>query len=230
MPTKAAIGFAQRCGLRLSSWKFVRPPRVHSCCFGLEKGRAASDLLAELIPGWIAALQGRRFMRWGAGERRFSRPIRWLVALLDEQVVELSLEGSDPPVQAGRTSWGHRLVLRGLDSCGIGLCRLLAEAGVMVNRQQRRQLIADAIAAGASSRDARADLPEELLEELTDLVERPSLIEGSIEDASLDLPAEVLSTVMRSHQRYVPLYSRSAGGSTQPEGTWLLVAPIPLHR
>ena len=49
-------------------------------------------------------------MRWGAGERRFSRPIRWLVALLDEQVVELSLEGSDPPVQAGRISWGHRLV------------------------------------------------------------------------------------------------------------------------
>ena len=150
-------------------------------------------------------------MRWGAGERRFSRPIRWLVALLDEQVVELSLEGSDPPVQAGRTSWGHRLVASEVSiPAASAYADSLAEAGVMVNRQQRRQLIADAIAAGASSRDARADLPEELLEELTDLVERPSLIEGSIEDASLDLPAEVLNTVMRSHQRYVPLYSRSA--------------------
>ena len=84
------------------------------------------------------------------------------------------MEGSDPPVQAGRTSCGHRLVASEVDSSGVGLRRLVGGAGVMVNRQQRRQLIADAIAAGASGRDARADLPDELLEELTDLVERPS--------------------------------------------------------
>ena len=212
VPTKAAIGFAQRCGIapeQLDIRETPKGPFVFASV--LEKGRAASDLLAELIPGWIASLQGRRFMRWGAGERRFSRPIRWLVALLDEQVVELSLEGSDPPVQAGRISCGHRLVASEISiPAASAYADSLEQAGVMVNRQQRRQLIADAIAAGASGRNARADLPDELLEELTDLVERPSLIEGSIEEASLDLPAEVLSTVMRSHQRYVPLYSRTA--------------------
>ena len=81
---------------------------------------------------------------------------------------------------------------------------------MLVERQQRRQLISEAISTASSQLQARADLPEALLEELTDLVERPTLIEGAIEESSLDLPAEVLSTVMRSHQRYVPLYSLSA--------------------
>ena len=212
VPTKAAIGFAQRCGLQPEALDIRETPKGPFVFASvLEKGRKASDLLAELIPGWIAALQGRRFMRWGAGERRFSRPIRWLVALLDEQVVELSLDGSDPPVQAGRNSCGHRLVTADITiPAASAYSECLQSAGVMVDRQQRRELIAQAIDQGASKREARADLPEELLEELTDLVERPSLIEGSIEESSLDLPAEVLSTVMRSHQRYVPLYSRSA--------------------
>ena len=212
VPTKAAIGFAQRCGLPPEALEIRETPKGPFVFASvLEKGRTASELLVELIPSWIASLQGRRFMRWGAGERRFSRPIRWLVALLDDQVVPLTLEGSDPPVQAGRQSSGHRLLAPEITiPAASAYSDSLQTAGVMVNRQQRRQVIAEAIEEGATKRDARADLPDALLEELTDLVERPSLIEGTIEDSSLDLPAEVLSTVMRSHQRYVPLYSRSA--------------------
>jgi len=212
VPTKAAIGFAQRCGLPPEALEIRETPKGPFVFASvLEKGRTASELLIELIPTWIASLQGRRFMRWGAGERRFSRPIRWLVALLDEQVVPLTLEGSDPPVQAGRQSSGHRLLAPEITiPAASAYSDSLQAGGVMVNRQQRREVIAEAIEEGATKRDARADLPDALLEELTDLVERPSLIEGTIEDSSLDLPAEVLSTVMRSHQRYVPLYSRSA--------------------
>ena len=212
VPTKAAIGFAQRCGLAPEALEIRDTPKGPFVFASvLEKGRSASELLAELIPSWIAALQGRRFMRWGTGDRRFSRPIRWLVALLDEQVVELRLEGSDPPVQSGRQSCGHRLVTPEVTiPAAADYSQCLQAAGVLVERQQRRQLISEAISTASSQLQARADLPEALLEELTDLVERPTLIEGAIEESSLDLPAEVLSTVMRSHQRYVPLYSPSA--------------------
>ena len=211
-PTKAAIGFAQRCGLdpkQLEIRDTPKGPFVFAAV--LERGRSSRELLSELIPNWLSALQGRRFMRWGAGERRFSRPIRWLVALLDAEVVPVSLPGSDPAVEAGNRSCGHRLIAPSVTIPHAEQYRqVLAEAGVQVERQQRRSWISEAVAGAAKALEARADLPDELLEELTDLVERPSLLEGSVDGESLDLPAEVLSTVMRAHQRYVPLYNGKA--------------------
>ena len=211
-PTKAAIGFAQRCGLdpkQLEIRDTPKGPFVFAAV--LERGRSSRELLSELIPTWLSALQGRRFMRWGAGERRFSRPIRWLVALLDAEVVPVSLPGSDPAVEAGNRSCGHRLIAPSVTIPHAEQYRqVLAEAGVQVERQQRRSWISEAVAGAAKALEARADLPDELLEELTDLVERPSLLEGSVDGESLDLPAEVLSTVMRAHQRYVPLYNGKA--------------------
>jgi len=211
-PTKAAIGFAQRCGLdpkQLEIRDTPKGPFVFAAV--LECGRSSRELLSELIPNWLSALQGRRFMRWGAGERRFSRPIRWLVALLDAEVVPVSLPGSDPAVEAGNRSCGHRLIAPSVTIPHAEQYRqVLAEAGVQVERQQRRSWISEAVAGASKALEARADLPDELLEELTDLVERPSLLEGSVDGESLDLPAEVLSTVMRAHQRYVPLYNGKA--------------------
>lgn len=172
----------------------------------LQPGRPSEEVLAERIPAWITALQGRRFMRWGEGELRFSRPIRWLVALLDQQVIPVVLEGSDPLISSGRISRGHRLSEDTLTIPDANLhSELLAAAGVLVERQQRADWIRREVLAAASAAQARPDFPEELFEELVDLVESPSLIEGSVEQRFLDLPPEVLSTVMRSHQRYVPL-------------------------
>ena len=211
-PTKAAIGFAQRCGLAPTSLEIRETPKGPFVFADvLEPGRPTLELLVELIPTWLGALQGRRFMRWGAGERRFSRPIRWLVALLDQVVVPVTLEGSDPVVSAGMLSSGHRLVRAAVEIPKATAYReSLSAAGVEVDRLQRRETIQAVVRAAAQRLDARPDMPNELLEELTDLVERPSLIDAAIEDESLDLPAEVLSTVMRSHQRYVPLYEGSA--------------------
>ena len=211
-PTKAAIGFAQRCGLEPTSLQIRETPKGPFVFADvLERGRPTLELLAELIPSWLGALQGRRFMRWGTGERRFSRPIRWLVALLDQVVVPVTLEGSDPVVSAGKFSSGHRLVSAAVEIPGATSYRQsLSAAGVEVDRLERRKTIQTVVSAAAQRLDARPDMPSELLEELTDLVERPSLIDGSIDEESLDLPAEVLSTVMRSHQRYVPLYEGSA--------------------
>ena len=206
-PGPAAIGFASRCGVDPASLELRETPKGPFVFARLlQPGRASDEVLAERIPAWIAALQGRRFMRWGEGELRFSRPVRWLVALLDQQVIPLVLEGSDPLISSGRISRGHRLSKQTLTVADAALhSELLAKAGVLVDRQQRADWIRQQVLAAASAAQARPDLPEELFEELVDLVESPSLIEGSVEPRFLDLPPEVLSTVMRSHQRYVPL-------------------------
>jgi glycyl-tRNA synthetase beta chain len=177
----------------------------------LERGRTAQDLLSEVVPQWIAALQGRRFMRWGDGDCRFSRPVRWLVALLDAQVIPVVLPGSDPAVNAGNVSRGHRLQDQAVViPSASAYADTLAAVGVQVDRAARGAVIRHSVEKAAAALEATPDLPDDLFEELTDLVEAPLLIEGSVAENYLALPAEVLSTVMRAHQRYVPLYRRDA--------------------
>jgi glycyl-tRNA synthetase beta chain len=177
----------------------------------LERGRTAQDLLSEVVPQWIAALQGRRFMRWGDGDCRFSRPVRWLVALLDAQVIPVVLPGSDPAVNAGNVSRGHRLQDQVVViPSASAYADTLAAVGVQVDRAARGAVIRQSVEQAAAALEATPDLPDDLFEELTDLVEAPLLIEGSVAENYLALPAEVLSTVMRAHQRYVPLYRRHA--------------------
>ena len=222
VPTPAAIGFAKRCGIEASSLE-VRDTAKGPFVFARvrEPGLPAAELLAACIPPWIAGLQGRRFMRWAEGESRFSRPVRWLVALLDAAVIPVTLSGSDPEVSAGRLSRGHRLqgAQAGEGSGGVpevsiatasAYAETLAAAGVEVDRQRRAATIRSAVETAAAALQARPDLPQELFDELTDLVEAPLLIEGSVPEAYLALPAEVLSTVMRAHQRYIPLYRQQA--------------------
>ncbi len=211
-PSPAAIGFARRCGVEPGSLVVQDTPKgPFVFARVVERGRDTASLLVELVPAWIEALQGRRFMRWGAGDCRFSRPIRWLVALLDQTVLPVRLTSCDPPVEAQGSSRGHRLVA---DTVPIASAsdyhQALAQAGVEVDRSRRAAAIRTAVAASATRHDAAPDLPESLFEELVDLVEAPLPLEGEIADRYLDLPSEVLCTVMRAHQRYVPLIQRNA--------------------
>ena len=209
-PTAAALGFAKRCGVAPEALEIrdtAKGPFLFARC--LEPGQPTTDVLATQVPLWIEALQGRRFMRWGEGESRFSRPVRWLVALLDAELVPVSLVGSDPVVTAGRESRGHRLHQASVTiPSAVAYTYLLAAAGVEVDRDRRGAVIRSAVEAAASTHNAEADLPETLFQELIDLVESPTLLQGQFDEHYLDLPAEVLSTVMRSHQRYVPLYAK----------------------
>ncbi|MFM8545146.1 MAG: glycine--tRNA ligase subunit beta [Vulcanococcus sp.] len=211
-PSPAAVGFARRCGVDPAALE-VRDTPKGPFVFALvvERGRDTASLLTELVPAWIEALQGRRFMRWGEGDCRFSRPIRWLVALLDASVLPVRLTSCDPPLVAQARSRGHRLVAGDVPIHSASSYRQdLAVAGVEVDRASRASTIQSAVAAAASRHQAEPDLPPELFEELVDLVEAPLPLEGTIADRYLDLPAEVLCTVMRSHQRYVPLIQRRA--------------------
>ena len=210
--TQAAIGFARRCGVEPSQLE-VRETAKGPFVFARSTvlGQATAAVLAEAIPTWLQTLQGRRFMRWGVGDSRFSRPVRWLVALLDQTLIPVTLMGTDPEVQSSRSTRGHRLDRASHPiSAAADYQTTLAELGVMVDREERSRLIRSAIEQHAEALQATPDLPADLFEELVDLVEAPLLIEGRIESRFLALPPEVLATVMRAHQRYVPLEHRQA--------------------
>ena len=213
VPTQAAMGFANRCGVAPEALEVRETPKgPFVFATVLEPGRDAHDLLTAWIPQWIQGLQGRRFMRWGEGESRFSRPVRWLVAMLDAAVLPVVLEGSDPPVRASNRSRGHRLqadqvTIDAASAYGASL----AAVGVQVDRAARGHWIRTEVERAAAELQALPDCPEALYDELTDLVEAPLLLQGRVDEHYLALPAEVLSTVMRAHQRYVPLYRRGAG-------------------
>lgn len=208
IPGPAAMGFAKRCGVDASALEQRDTPKG-PCVFAtvLIPGQACVELLQGLIPQWIDALQGRRFMRWGTGAQRFSRPIRWLLALKGSDVIPVVLGGADPEVRSDRFSRAHRL--HGDEPLSIASAEqfgeTLAAAGVVVNRTERAKRIRTGLDQSAQAANGTPDCPESLFEELVDLVEDPRILEGTIAERFLQLPPEVISTVMQAHQRYVPL-------------------------
>ena len=207
-PTKAALGFASRYGLSPEELE-IRETSKGSFVFAklIEKGKPTKSLLAENLPRWINKIQGRRFMRWGKGDFRFSRPIRWIVSLLDSEILPFVIPGCDPEIEIVNISRPHRLYgseihINNADN----YLNQLQTFGVLVDRQSRLLHIKQLVANQEINNNFKPDLSDQLLNELTDLVESPVLMSGSFDESFLDLPPEVLSTVMKVHQRYIPLY------------------------
>ncbi len=210
-PTKAATGFARRYDLSPEKLE-IRETQKGAFVFAklIEKGKPVENLLADYLPGWISKIQGRRFMRWGKGDFRFSRPIRWIVSLIDSEVLPFRISGCDPEIQIGKISRPHRLHGSTLEikNAKTYFDQLLA-VGVIVDRNRRLRNINDLVLNLETNKKVKPDLSESLLNELTDLVESPLLVTGSFDESFLDLPPEVLSTVMKVHQRYIPLYKEN---------------------
>jgi glycyl-tRNA synthetase beta chain len=166
-----------------------------------EGGRDSRTVLAERLPGALAGLRFPRSMRWGVSSPRFIRPVRWLVALLDDEVVPFRFAG----VASGRQTRGLRYSSQAVIVVEAAQVyrRRLAEAGVVVDREERRARIR-ALVEEAAAGDEPV-LPEALLAECTDLTEHPSVLRGSFPEAFLDLPEPVLATTMMHHQRFIPL-------------------------
>ncbi len=208
VPTKAAIGFARRYELSPEKLEVRETPKG-SFVFAklIEKGKPAENLLSDFLPGWISKIQGRRFMRWGKGDFRFSRPIRWIVSLIDSEVLPFKISGCDPEIQIGNISRPHRLHGSTLEIKNAKTYfDQLQDVGIIVDRNSRLSKINNLVLNHETNKKAKPDLTEPLLNELTDLVESPLLLTGCFDKSFLDLPPEVLTTVMKSHQRYIPLY------------------------
>jgi len=203
-PTAAAQAFAKKAGVAVAELKKIETPKGEYVGATVKRlGRATAEILAAELPKEVLAIYWAKNMYWrGAKPERFVRPVRWVVALLDEAVVPLEIAG----IAAGNASRGHR-VLHGEAPVTIGSAgeykEALRAAKVIVDVSERRQMIRKALdAATRTVAGARWREDEELVETVVHLAEWPSVILGDFEPEYLELPEEVLVTVMRDHQKY----------------------------
>ncbi|MEG4516918.1 MULTISPECIES: glycine--tRNA ligase subunit beta [unclassified Microcoleus] len=207
-PTKAAEGFAKKQGVEIDALE-VRATDKGDFVFVLKKipGRMTADILTELVPQWINKLEGKRFMRWADGDLKFPRPIRSLVALLDDSVLPITLVSGSDTVKSDRISQGHRVLHPQPVSIpqAEDYVECLRAACVEVDRTQRKNQIQAQVEAAATKQGGYADITEDLLEEVTDLVEWPNAVVGKFDDEFLILPPEVITTIIVTNQRYFPI-------------------------
>ena len=203
-PTKAAVGFAKSQGVNTDDLRVVETSRgEYVAVTKLQKGRSASNILEDLLPNWINSLDFPKTMRWD--NLRFARPIRWIVAILEDQEIPFQLD----TLTAGRITYGHRSLNPEpikLDSASVdNYIDKLEIANVIVNHDLRRTEIQKQITEILNSEDCETAIDQDLLDQVNFLVENPQAIVGSFSESHLDLPAEVLITSMKKHQRYFPM-------------------------
>ena len=206
LPTRAAIGFAKTQGVDIGDLKTVETKRgEYVAASKLEKGRAAVEVLEELLPTWIQSLNFPKTMRWG--RLKFVRPIRWLVALLGEQVIDFQLD----TLQSGRRTYGHRSLnpepVELKDASLEGYVKQLRKINIVVDQKERRNRIERQVTTILEAEGCLVKIDLELLNTVTYLVENPQPIVGSFSESHLSLPPEVLITPMKSYQRYFPMWS-----------------------
>ena len=198
--TKAAIGFARGKGLDVAEL-IVEDGYIYAET--KTAGVPAKDIVSEMLPQLITGLNFPKSMHWGDLDAKFVRPVRWLVALLDEEVIPVEFA----TVQSGNVSRGHRFL--GADEITIknaaSYVETLKENFVMVDQDARRELISQQLHDIAASRNASIVWDDDLLEEINYLVEWPTALCGGFEESYLALPDAAIITPMKDHQRYFPL-------------------------
>ena len=210
VPTNAAIGFANSLGINIDDLE-IRETEKGEFVFGtkIEKGESTRSSLSSIIPKVIKNLQGPRFMKWGYGSFKFSRPIRWIVSLYNDEILDFVFDECDPKISIGNKSKSHRLINKVIEiHSPDSYFELIAKSGVFVKREERKEKIVNLINHESQLVNLEPDLSDDLLNELTDLVESPNLITSNFDKQFLNLPVEVLSTVMKNHQRYIPLLKK----------------------
>ena len=208
-PTKAAQGFARGQGIDPKDL-VVKDDYVYAMVHA--EGTATAELLKEILPALITGLSFPNTMRWGTLDFKFIRPIRWLVALYGDEVIPFELAN----VKSGRISRGHRF----LSSGDFEIARAAdyekacEEAYIIVDPERRKKLIIQGIEKVAEENGGKAEITEDLLEEVLYLVEYPTALCGSFDKKYLELPPEAVITPMRDHQRYFPV--KDAAGKLLP--------------
>lgn len=214
-PTKAAAGFARGQGVEVADLERLDQDGVTYVGITVtDVGRGAAEVLSGVLAELIAELRSEKNMRWNDPQLSFTRPVRWLVALLGDVVVPVSVS----TLRAGRTTRVHRTAsppVIEIESAD-GYLDLLAQHGIVADGVRRRAEIIAAAGELAASAGGTVDETGEaaLLDEITNLVEQPVAILGGFDERYLELPQEILTTVMRKHQRYLPV--RSVGSELLP--------------
>lgn len=203
-PTRAAEGFARGRGIAVSDLQVQEidggryvVAEVH------EVGRPAVEVLSEALAGLVAAIRFDRPMRWNSGGVAFSRPIRWFLALFGEQVIPFTYAG----LQSGRETRGLRFMEPAVFSVAnpAEYFDRLDQQGIILDGSKRKQVIAEQVSLLQREVGGAETVDPDLLDEVNQLVEAPTALRGSFDKEHLRLPAEVLISVMKKHQRYFPI-------------------------
>jgi glycyl-tRNA synthetase len=202
--TPAAVGFAKKNNVNVEDL-IIREENGGKYVFALvkETGRPTVEVLAEALPKLIAEIKFEKTMRWNDSGVAFSRPIRWLAALFGETVIPFEYAG----VTSGNVTRG----LRPYDSPEIQIpsaddyLDIIREAGIVLDKEERKAAIVEQVRAAAASVHGEALLEEDLLNEVANLVEKPTAVLGGFDPQFLQLPRDVLISVMKKHQRYFPV-------------------------
>ena len=208
-PTKAAQGFARGQGI---DPKDLVEKDGYVYAMVHEKGKETAELLQTILPELICGLNFPNNMRWRDLDFKFIRPLRWIVALYDAEVVPFEVA----EVKSGKVSRGHRFLSQGdfTINSAAEYEKACEENFVIVDQEKRKAMIREQIAEVAEKNGGKAEITEDLLEEVLYLVEYPTALCGKFEEKYLELPPETVITPMRDHQRYFPV--KTADGKLLP--------------
>lgn len=200
--TKAGEGFAKKNGVSAGEL-YVENDYLYAKIS--IKGKNTKELLQENVPQIFAKLQGPHFMRWGNNDVKFSRPIRWVLSILDGEEVKIRIIDKD----SSNVTNGHRfstqnIVINNPDE----YVEKLRDAKVIVNQDERKAKILELTKAEADKLNAVTKISDDLLEEVTFICEYPVAVTCNFDEAFLTIPQEVAVTVMETHQRYFALYTK----------------------
>ncbi len=198
--TKAGEGFARKNGLTKDDL-YIEDNYVHAKI--VIKGKPISELLQENVPSIFMKLQGSHFMRWGYNDEKFSRPIKWIVSVLDKDEVKIKIIDKESSIYTR----GHRFAQQKVE---IGnpkdYVETLRKAFVIVDQEERKQIIVERAKEEAAKLGAVPYYTDDLLEEVTFITEYPVPAVCEFDPRYLDIPEEVTVTVMAVHQRYFALH------------------------
>ncbi|MDR3316038.1 MAG: glycine--tRNA ligase subunit beta [Coriobacteriales bacterium] len=213
-PTKAAEGFAKGKGVSVQALTRAKEGDTEYVYASVEVlARRTEKLLAELLPEFITSLSWPKAQRWGAHDERFSRPVRWLLALWGAHVIPVEFAG----LTAGRTTYGHRLIAPDPIEVAAAddLATLHTKAWIVDSVEMRSAQIRAQVKTIEEKTGLRAYIPADTFREVVNLVEYPTALVGTFDEEYLKVPPEIITDAMLKHQRYFPLYQGEGQLSNQ---------------
>lgn len=206
-PTPAAVGFCKKLGISPNQLVVeVAEGKEYVFANIEEKGKPAGEILQIIIPTIVLGMKGSHFMRWAGFEEKFQRPIRWIVSLLDQEQLPVTIAN----VSSSNITRGHRILapepvaIPSIDQYK----ETLKKAYVLVDPEERKERVVESVNASTEKIQATAKMTEDLVNLVTNLVEWPSAEVGTFDEKYLEIPEEVITTVMIAHQKYFPVFNK----------------------
>ncbi len=223
-PTKAAIGFARSQGVDIKDLTVTKRDKGEFLSFRKKiEGDRTTKVLKDLVPELIKSIPFRKSMRWGKEKVTFARPIRWLMCTYNNETIDFRIEN----VQSSSVTYGHRFLEDNSFEPGSweDYVKGLRDRYVILDQSERKEMIAGKAKELADNLGGYIEEDNELLETVTNLVEYPVVLEGNFEQKFINLPDEVLTSVMKNHQKYFPVID-SGSGNIIPSFIFVCGSPV----